>query len=73
MPIATFLFLVVWWWLAPLGEPRTRDCASQELLDIGDNVIQIDNFWLLGVAILVMVPMVFLMKRPRAGGALAVH
>jgi len=33
----------------------------------------IDNFWLLGVAILVMVPMVFLMKRPRAGGALAVH
>jgi DHA2 family multidrug resistance protein len=33
----------------------------------------IDNFWLLGVAILVMVPLVFLMKRPRPGGAIAVH
>jgi DHA2 family multidrug resistance protein len=32
----------------------------------------IDNFWLLGVAILAMVPMVFLMKRPRSGG-IAVH
>jgi len=33
----------------------------------------IDNFWLLGVAILAMVPMVFLMKRPRSGGEIAVH
>jgi MFS transporter, DHA2 family, multidrug resistance protein len=33
----------------------------------------IDNFWLLGVAILAMVPMVFLMKRPRRGGEIAVH
>jgi DHA2 family multidrug resistance protein len=33
----------------------------------------IDNFWLLGVAILVMVPLVFLMKRPPRGGAIAVH
>jgi DHA2 family multidrug resistance protein len=33
----------------------------------------IDNFWLLGVAILVMVPLVFLMKRPKPGGAMAVH
>jgi DHA2 family multidrug resistance protein len=33
----------------------------------------IDNFWLLGVAILVMVPLVFLMKRPRTGGEIAVH
>ena len=33
----------------------------------------IDNFWLLGVAILVMVPLVFLMKRPKPGGAIAVH
>ena len=28
----------------------------------------IDNFWLLGVAILVMVPLVFLMKRPTRRG-----
>jgi DHA2 family multidrug resistance protein len=33
----------------------------------------IDNFWLLGVAILVMVPLVFLMKRPPTGGEIAVH
>ena len=33
----------------------------------------IDNFWLLGVAIGALVPMVFLMKRPRSGGAIAVH
>jgi DHA2 family multidrug resistance protein len=33
----------------------------------------IDNFWLLGVAIIVMVPLAFLMKRPRTGGEIAVH
>src|ERR1700682_6072421 len=33
----------------------------------------IDNFWLLGVAILAMVPLVFLMKRPKTGGEIAVH
>ena len=33
----------------------------------------IDNFWLLGVAIAALIPMVFLMKRPRSGGAIAVH
>ncbi len=33
----------------------------------------IDNFWLLGVAILVMVPLVFLMKRPPSGGGMAAH
>ena len=33
----------------------------------------VDNFWLLGVAILVMTPLVLLMKRPKPGGAMAVH
>jgi DHA2 family multidrug resistance protein len=33
----------------------------------------IDNFWLLGVAILVMVPLAFLMKKPPVGRALAAH
>ncbi len=33
----------------------------------------VDNFWLLGVAILVMIPLPFLMKRPRKGGEIAVH
>jgi DHA2 family multidrug resistance protein len=33
----------------------------------------IDCFWFLGVAILLMVPTVFLMKKPKAGGPIAVH
>jgi DHA2 family multidrug resistance protein len=33
----------------------------------------IDCFWLLGVAIMAMTPMVFLMKKSRPGGGLAVH
>jgi DHA2 family multidrug resistance protein len=33
----------------------------------------IDCFWLLGVAIMAMIPMVFLMKKSKPGGGLAVH
>jgi DHA2 family multidrug resistance protein len=33
----------------------------------------IDNFWMLGAAILLMVPTVFLMKKSRPGGEVAVH
>jgi DHA2 family multidrug resistance protein len=33
----------------------------------------IDCFWFLGVAILLMVPAVFLMKKSRPGGGMAVH
>ena len=33
----------------------------------------VDNFWLLGTVILVMIPLVFLMKRPPTGGSMAVH
>ena len=33
----------------------------------------IDNFWLLGVAIAALIPMVFLMKRPPSGGPMAAH
>jgi hypothetical protein len=33
----------------------------------------IDCFWMLGVAVLVMLPLVFLMKRVRPGGPIAVH
>jgi DHA2 family multidrug resistance protein len=33
----------------------------------------IDCFWILAIAIGLMVPLVFLMKRARAGGAIAVH
>jgi len=30
-------------------------------------------FWILGVAILDMIPLVFLMKKPQTGGEMAVH
>ncbi|MGB8542824.1 MAG: DHA2 family efflux MFS transporter permease subunit [Candidatus Acidiferrales bacterium] len=33
----------------------------------------IDNFWLLAVSVLVMIPFVFLMKKVRPGGPIAVH
>jgi DHA2 family multidrug resistance protein len=33
----------------------------------------IDNFYLLGYVILAMLPMVFLMKRTKSGGGMAVH
>ena len=33
----------------------------------------IDCFWLLGVAILLMIPMVFLVKKSKPGGGMAVH
>ena len=33
----------------------------------------IDCFWFLGVAILCMVPMVFLMRKSKPGGGIAVH
>jgi DHA2 family multidrug resistance protein len=38
-----------------------------------DMLAYIDNFWMLGVGILFMVPLVFLMKRPKPGGTIAVH
>jgi DHA2 family multidrug resistance protein len=33
----------------------------------------IDCFWVLGIAILAMIPLVFLMKKPKSGGSMAVH
>jgi len=33
----------------------------------------IDNFWLLAVAVLIMIPFVFLMKKVKPGGPIAVH
>jgi MFS transporter, DHA2 family, multidrug resistance protein len=33
----------------------------------------IDNFWLLGVTVLAMIPFVFLMKKMKPGGPIAVH
>ena len=33
----------------------------------------IDNFWLLAVSVLIMIPFVFLMKKVKPGGPIAVH
>ena len=33
----------------------------------------VDNFWMLGVAITAMIPFVFLMKKVKPGGPMAVH
>lgn len=33
----------------------------------------IDNFWMLGVAVLLMIPFVFLMRKSKPGGPIAVH
>jgi DHA2 family multidrug resistance protein len=33
----------------------------------------IDNFWMLGIAIGVMIPLVFLMKKVKPGGPMAAH
>ncbi|MGH9758823.1 MAG: hypothetical protein ACRD4M_13880, partial [Candidatus Acidiferrales bacterium] len=33
----------------------------------------IDNFWMLGVGVLLMIPFVFLMRKSKPGGPIAVH
>jgi DHA2 family multidrug resistance protein len=33
----------------------------------------IDNFWLLGLVILCLIPCVFLMKKTKPGGGISVH
>jgi hypothetical protein len=33
----------------------------------------IDNFWILGILVAFMVPLVFLMKKVKPGGPMAVH
>jgi hypothetical protein len=33
----------------------------------------IDNFWMLGIAVSCMIPLVFLMKKAKQGGPMAVH
>jgi DHA2 family multidrug resistance protein len=52
---------------------RAYALLQANLFNQASMLAYIDNFWLLGVAILVMVPLVFLMKRPPTGGEIAVH
>jgi len=46
---------------------------NQTMLQQANLQAYVDNFWLLGVSLVVMVPAVFLMKKPQPGGPIAVH
>jgi len=52
---------------------RAYALAQGTLIRQATMLAYIDNFWLLGAAILAMVPMVFLMKKHQPGGEIAVH
>jgi DHA2 family multidrug resistance protein len=55
--------------------------AQQQAYGVVQNLVQrqatmlayIDNFYILGAIILAMIPFVFLMKRTKSGGEMAVH
>jgi MFS transporter, DHA2 family, multidrug resistance protein len=58
----------------PVGAAqRAYALAQSNLIRQATMLAYIDNFWLLGTAILVMVPLVFLMKKKQPGGEIAVH
>ncbi len=52
---------------------RAYGLVQGNLLRQANMLAYIDDFWLLGAAILGMIPLVFLMKRARPGGEVAVH
>jgi len=47
--------------------------VAQMLNQQATTLAYIDNFWMLGIAVLTMIPFVFLMKKVKPGGPLAVH
>ncbi len=59
----------------PVSGASPKTWASMQALIVrqANMLAYIDNFWLLGMAILVIVPLVFLMKKSKPGGAVAVH
>src|SRR5436853_7932630 len=52
---------------------RADGLVQSNLFRQANMLAYIDDFWLLGAAILGMIPLVFLMKRARPGGEVAVH
>src|SRR6266481_1663768 len=52
---------------------RAYGLVQSNLFRQANMLAYIDDFWLLGAAILGMIPLVFLMKRVRPGGEVAVH
>jgi DHA2 family multidrug resistance protein len=57
----------------PGSSPRPYALIQGALERQATMLSYIDCFWFLGVAILCMVPMVFLMKKSKPGGGMAVH
>jgi DHA2 family multidrug resistance protein len=53
--------------------PRAYAMVQNMVVRQATMLAYIDNFWLLGVAILCMVPLAFLMKRAKSGGEAPVH
>ena len=47
--------------------------VAQALNQQATMLAYIDNFWMLGTAVACMIPLVFLMKRAKPGGPIAVH
>jgi MFS transporter, DHA2 family, multidrug resistance protein len=52
---------------------RTYAMVQGNLIRQSTMLAYIDNFWLLGVVILCLIPCVFLMKKSKPGGGIAVH
>jgi DHA2 family multidrug resistance protein len=55
------------------GPTRAYAMVQNTVVRQATMLAYIDNFRLLGIAILCMIPLAFLMKRPKAGGDIPVH
>jgi DHA2 family multidrug resistance protein len=56
-----------------IGSPHAWANIQNLVLRQANMLAYIDNFWILGVAILCAIPLVFLMKKSKPGGSMAVH
>jgi MFS transporter, DHA2 family, multidrug resistance protein len=52
---------------------QAQGLVAQTLNQQATMLAYIDNFWMLGIAVSCMIPLVFLMKRAKPGGPIAVH
>jgi len=55
------------------GNPHTWAMIQGLVLRQANMLAYIDDFWILGVVIMFMVPLVFLMKKTKPGGPMAAH
>ena len=60
--------------MGPVAANRTAYAVLEQTLFQQANLLAyIDNFWLLGISMMVLVPLTFLMKKSKPGGPIAVH